>query len=643
MKLKWLSLLLFSPLFLPGQSGFLLESATAAGLQHLHAAPLSMGAGAAFFDYNNDYYEDLYLTGGKLADHLFRNNGDGTFTDVTIPARITHPDDIMTHGVVTGDLDNDGFRDILITVSRYNAPQDRQPILYRNQGDGTFERLYNIPFSPPVDDQDSFTATLGDVNLDGLLDIYICNWVDQAELLFDSLTRKVQGFAHRGGPNRLYLNNGNMTFTEVAKSYGVADRGCSLAAVFSDYDNDRDPDLLVVNDFGMWDRPDGLYRNNYPQMGFSDESAASGFATALYGMGIGVGDYDRDGDLDYYKTSIGSAVLLQNQNDGTFREVAAIAGVADTYVGGQAPWVSAHWGAGFADLDQDGWLDLVVAKGRIGSEDLFPSPDAMPDQIWHNLGDGTFADAAHWLQPPNLQPAHGLAYADYDNDGDLDLLFANAQEKLQYPEPGRPLLYKNQGSAEGNWLKVKTVGTINNRDGFGAQLLIFVNGVSWRHEIGGGGQGHLSQHSSVAHFGLGTAAMVDSLRVLWPGHLSPDQVFYNIPANQYLEITEAELFFRVIQPGGTNAADDVAADPMALRLFPNPATQSVSVRLNKAAAGAATLHLYDPYGQLLKIENLLRIGPALYTDLDVNHLPSGLYLLTVRSGKRHWCQKLVIR
>ena len=641
MKLFLSFVFLLLPLFSFTQVHGFQESSQSALLLHEHFSPGGMGGGVAFFDYNNDYYEDIYLIGGKLSDQLFKNNGDGTFENVTVEAGINHPYYIFTNGVVTGDLDNDGFRDIIITVTKYNDPIDQHPILYRNNGDGTFANLTwgNQAFSIPVEDKYNFSATLGDVNLDGFLDLYICNWIEEQGLILDSVTNELVELIAKGGPNRLYINNGDLTFSEAAIQYGVEENGCSLAAVFSDYDKDRDLDLLITNDFGMWDRPDALYQNDYPNVLFKDESAPSGFNSELYGMGIGVGDYDRDGDLDYYKTSIGTAVLMQNQNDGTFFEVAEIAGVEDTYVNGKPPHLSIHWGAGFMDIDNDALLDLAVARGRVGADFLWPSLDSMPDKLWRNLGDGTFADVSDWFDIPNYQQAHGLAYADYDNDGDMDLVFANSTVNPENKVNSTPALYQNMLSGGGNWLKVKTVGTINNRDGFGTHLTIHVNGVSWLHEISGGGQGHLSQHSSVAHFGLGPAEIIDSLVVSWPGNLSPVQVFYDLPANHYIEITEGVDTYEVIQ-GQTTDVRNPAKTAAPLRIFPNPTRQDrITIHLPNDFSGTGQLRLFTSTGQLVR-EMAVR---DVMHQLEVSDLSPGIYLLEVRNEQGIWREQMVVQ
>lgn len=638
MKNSILFIILFLSVHIIAQNTGFQQVTQSAQLQHLYQSPGVMGGGVAAFDYNNDHLEDIFLTGGDLPDQLFRNNGDGTFSNVTEAAGIPFPFS-RTTGVITGDLNNNGFRDIILTTV------EEHTLLYQNNGDGTFtditwdSGIYSA-WDNGTDEGRGFSASLGDINLDGFLDVYVCNWVESGSFITDPVTNEVVGFSYHGASNRLYLNNGDMTFTEVCDEYDAIEMGCSLASVFSDYDNDRDMDILVANDFGLWDRPDALYTNDFPNEAFIDQSESSGFNTKLYGMGIGVGDYDRDGDLDYYKTSIGAAAFMQNQGDGTFQEVAESAGIDDTYVQGEAPYLSVHWGAGFADFDHDGWLDLAVAKGRVGFPNLFPSLDSMPDQLWRNRGDGTFEDISDWFDLPNYQLARGLAFIDYDNDGDIDLLFANSDSTFQNTQgAGSPVLYQNILSEGGNWLKVKTQGTVNNRDGLGTHLTIHVNGVSWLHEIGSGGQGHSSQHSSVAHFGLGAATEIDSLVVSWPGNLTPLQVFYDIPANHYIKIIEGTDDWEIINSLPV-AVHDLEESPIRTSLFPNPNRGEFNYSIENPLRAPLSISLYHSNGHMIWKSELINDAASWQKEFHLQQ--NGIFFMRVQVGKQITYERIVV-
>ncbi|MEM7037237.1 MAG: VCBS repeat-containing protein, partial [Bacteroidota bacterium] len=245
--------LLWSPLF----SQSFTEVAPTAGIQHVARNNAQMGTGLAWFDYDADGDEDLYAVGGLAGSALYRNNGDGTFTDVTAGSGIVVPDSNFTQGVVTGDIDNDGYRDIYISTL-WNLPN----YLFHNNGDGTFT---NITMSSGIGADSLWvsSAAFGDFNLDGLLDLYTGGYVWFPALTYDS-GGVPNGYAHRCMPNQLYLNNGNLTFTDVAGTYMVGDTGCALSVVFTDFDRDHDQDIFIANDFGEWVYPNGLYENSDP-------------------------------------------------------------------------------------------------------------------------------------------------------------------------------------------------------------------------------------------------------------------------------------------------------------------------------------------------------------------------------------------
>jgi hypothetical protein len=632
--------LIFSLIKSQAQGIIFTQQTESAGIEHRYLGQGLMGSGVAIFDANKDLLEDIFLTSGLGQDRLYINNGDGTFRNATEESGIRKPSSVISMGVVTGDLNNDGYREILVTTFEAGC------LLYANNGDGTFTDItetsgIQLVGSGEKEDQQSFSATLGDVNLDGLLDIYVVNWIDEQGYLYDD-DGNLSGFSHRGGKNRLFLNRGNLKFQEVGQAYGVADSGTSLAATFSDFDQDRDLDLLVANDFGQWVRPNALYRNDYPQPGFSDISEESGFNAAIYGMGMGVADYDHDGDLDYYSTNIGRNVLLQNQGNRTFRDVTTEAGVEDAFIYDQPPLLSVGWGNGFPDLDLDTYPDLVVATGRVGSPVLFPSTDSMADKAYRNLGDGTFEDISIESNFLHYGLSRGLAYGDYDMDGDVDIIITHVQH-VRLGIQANPVLFRNDQQTGNHWLKIKLEGTRNNRDAMGAQLEIHVDGSSWIHEISSGGQAYNSQHSSIAHLGLGKATALDSLIVRWPGKLSPDQVFYQIPADQFILIQEGQTGYQpLLQNSGVN--NQVGA----IRNFsftPNPANNYLLIEWEQTTASSVRIELFNQVGQrmVLLADETFRQGIHHQQWSIPQGVTSGLYFLNVVSDKERHVKKVVIQ
>jgi hypothetical protein len=300
-----------------------------------------------------------------------------------------------------------------------------------------------------------------------------------------------------------------------------------LAVGFFDYDDDGRPDLYVVNDMGKFVLPNCLFHNEGGEGGwrFSEIAARAGADAALFGMGLAVGDYDGDGRLDMYVTNMGNNVLFRNRGDGAFEERTNRAGVARGTVGGQD---SVGWGTAFLDFDNDGQLDLYFVAGSV-----YPMPPVngqyrpdQPNALLQNRGDGTFRDVSKPTRTDHTGIARGLAVADIDGDGFLDLLVAN------YDQP--PALLKNSGNAN-RWLQVRLVGTKSNRDGIGALLTLGAGGREQTRAVLSG-TSFLSQHSLVAHFGLGQLERADWLTVRWPS--GTVQTLRDLPANQVLTVVE---------------------------------------------------------------------------------------------------------
>jgi len=505
-----------------------------AGIDHLMFGP--MGGGAAVLDYNNDGHEDVYVIGGLSGDKLLKNNGDGTFSEINMGlSGLSAVLDKYTIGVAAGDINNDGNRDLFVTTWGFfsNPSVFASNQLFRNNGNGTFTNITNSS-GISGDKTWSFSATFGDFNLDGYLDIYVGNYVDSTVILRDSLGISI-GYANTCFPNYLYLNNGDETFTEVGSSLGMDNTGCALATAFTDYDADQDIDLYVANDFGEWVVPNVLYRNNHPQPNFADVSVSSGANAGMYGMGIGVGDYDEDGDFDYYVTNVGRNVLFQNNGDGTFSDVADSAGVANTWVV-QDSLNTTGWGANFFDYDHDTYLDLFVSNGWIGTPDFIPTHSFDPNKFYENNRDGTFTDISTSAGVADTSISRGSVIFDYDNDGDMDLLVMNVDYYGGIGDTLEPkvTLLRND-AANGNWLKVKVQGVVNARDGFGTRARAVVDGRSFIREVGGG-SGHASQNSSIMHFGLAIYSEFDTLEILWLG--GGRQVFTCVSANQLFQVIE---------------------------------------------------------------------------------------------------------
>jgi len=520
-----LLLLLFSILLpYPTFTQSFTDISSAAGITAYHSNPQLMGGGVAVFDYDNDGFEDIYMTGGLELDKLYKNNGNGTFTDVLLTAGLFNLAFELTSGVVTGDIDNDGDRDLFVT-SYVPAVGN---FLYLNNGNGTFTEITS---SAGITHQAwSLAASMGDYNLDGYLDIYVGNYVETPGGLYDG--DSLVGFSHDCFANFLYLNNGDNTFTEVGDLVSVADTGCALATTFTDFDMDRDMDIYIANDFGEWIVPNQMYQNNAPTNSFDNVSTWTSLDIGLFGMGIAAGDYDEDGDWDYYISNLGDNALLERRECNTFADVAAERGVLNGFIGNERV---TGWGTSFLDYDNDTDLDLCVVNGFIQAASFIKTVRFDPNKLYENDGSGNFTDVSTVAGVDDDRIGRGLATLDYDNDGDLDFLVSNVDSNNFNLSNAYLTLYRNNNTS-GNWLKVKLQGVNANRDALGAQVRVVAGGRSFMREVDSGGGSHQCQHSSILHFGLGTYTFVDSVIVSWPGGC--EQVMTLQPVNQLLNITE---------------------------------------------------------------------------------------------------------
>jgi hypothetical protein len=496
------------------------------------------GNGAAFFDYDNDGDMDVLITNGSTLKRYaaggdpvaaLYENVDGRFRDRTAEARLGKKG--WASGVCVADYDNDGHSDFYVTAYGPN-------LLFRNNGDGTFEERAGA--AGTADKRWGTNCAFGDYDRDGDVDLYVANY-----LTFDEATiarRGAEQCVYMGtlrvfcGPKGLvgeadvlYRNNGDGTFTDVTAKAGINDPGYyGFGVVFSDFDNDGWPDIYVAND----SVPNLLFRNKrdetFEEVGLISGTSLNLFGKAQAGMGVAVGDYDGNGYFDIYVTNFAedTNTLYRNLGAMLFSDVTAESGAA------RASRPNLGWGTGFADYDNDGWLDLFVANGHV-----YPEVDRLkevsrylqPKEIYRNLGDGRFAEVAASLGGDLTmpRPARGAAFGDYDNDGDVDVLVINANS--------RPSLYRNDGGNRNSWIGFRVVGASGNRDAIGARIEIETGGRTRVGEVRSGGS-YLSHNDMRVHFGLGSAARVDRIRVRWPN--GKTETFGGMDAGRYVTIRE---------------------------------------------------------------------------------------------------------
>ena len=512
------------------------EVSEQSGLLHVFKHFGLMGGGVVVADFNTDGFDDVYLNGGQSGDKLFLNNGNATFTDVSGAAGLGVFDSVYSFGACAGDIDNDGDQDLFITTwGPASAPFDiKLPnILLLNNGDGTFSDI--SAQAGIVQAANSTSASFGDINRDGYLDIYVANYVDSMIFLYDT-AGTIIGYDPESSLNFLYVNNGDNTFIETASQTGSSNFGCGLAASFSDFDNDRDPDIIVANDFGEWtNNGNALLENLYPADTFENISQTSGMNAEMYGMGIATGDYDNDGDLDYYITNIGKNILHRNNGDGTFTDVTDLANVGNEWVITDSLRTTG-WGANFLDYDADGDLDLYVSNGWVNAL-IPPTAELDFNKLYENQGNGQFADVSLSMGIDSTFSHRGSALIDFDNDGDMDLI--SVANHFKWPvnsvDTARVRLYRNDNANSSSWLEVKLKGQCSNRDGIGARLIAEGGSRSFIREMDGGSS-HASRNTLTIHFGLDTIAELDTLWVLWPSGYR--QFSTNIAVNQIIEIEE---------------------------------------------------------------------------------------------------------
>ena len=506
---------------------------------------IPLGAGVVVFDYNGDGRQDIYVAStpdiGDLveetdgANALYRNNGDGTFTDVAARAGVSELPD-KTNGGCAADYDNDGDQDLFVT----NWGSSK---LFSNNGAGAFVDVTEpAGLTDPDISYRSMGCAWGDYDRDGWLDFVLVRHMAEDDLEAFNL----RFYAHAVRPIGLFHNNGDGTFTQVTELLGEAGApgnsegeygnlwGAGFQPSWVDFDNDGDADLYVVNDFGKDIQPNVLWRNDGPgkdgNWRFEDISQLSGANAAMFGMGLAVGDYDRDGNFDLYVTNIEDNILLRNNGDGnTFTEVAAAAGAGKGVLRRQQ---RVSWGTVFFDYDNDGWEDLYVASGFLDTEP-YRNHREQPNLLLRNTGEAKFADMSSVSGADDRGVGRGVAYADFDNDGCLDLYLANMGLLGGAPQPAK--LFRNSCAWGKNWLTIKTVGTVSNRDGIGARITVTTDGRAQIREIAAGSS-NKGQNMLPAHFGLGAADRVDVLEIRWPSGIV--QRLVDVSSNQQLTVTE---------------------------------------------------------------------------------------------------------
>jgi len=497
----------------------------------------TMGSGCGWIDYNQDGLPDLYLVNGAatrvyaprhpLRSALYGNNGDGTFTDVTLKAGVG-AEGLFGMGVAVGDYDNDGFPDLL--VLGYG-----RCILYHNNGDGTFT---DVTSRAGVQNAGRWASSAAwfDFDNDGKLDLVIANYVDwspERNFYCGDTGPGMRSYCHpddfHGEPPSLYRNNGDGTFTDVSKSSGVGLKGGNgLGVVTFDYDNDGWQDIFIANDH----MPNFLFHNNrdgtFREVGYVAGVAVSADGQFEAGMGTDAADTTGSGRLDLIVGHLDMqlARVYQNMGDQTFEDATLRSKLS------YSTYHMSTFGTRFMDYDNDGWSDLFMANGHVlDNIERYHSDTkyAEPKMMFRNTGHGVFENVSNDLGPDFQLPrvSRGAAIGDFDNDGDLDILVNNLG--------GAPQLLRNDGGNANHWLEILLIGTKSNRDGVGARVKVSAGNLVL-YDQRKGGMSYQSAQDPRLHFGLGQNSSIDSIEIAWPSGMNTK--LSNIKADQILAIKE---------------------------------------------------------------------------------------------------------
>jgi hypothetical protein len=517
------------------------------------------GCGIAFYDYDHDGWLDIFIVNGSRLEgfpagseptsHLFRNNRDGTFTDVTARAGLIHSG--WGQGVCVGDYDNDGWDDLFVTYYGKN-------VLYHNNGDGTFTDVSQKAGVAGKSTHWNTGCAFFDYDRDGHLDVFVANYIDldlatapvpeSGPCLYKGVMVACGPPGLQGGKNILYHNNGDGTFTDVSEAAGIFRTSSTydLGVLTADFDNDGWPDIYVANDSSA----SALYHNKKNGT-FEDIAMESGCALSpdgkpQAGMGVSAADYDLDGNLDLLKTNFAGETpsLYHNLGDGTFEDVTFPAGL-----GSHTQFLG--WGCGFFDFDNDGWPDILICNGHVYPEvEQLKTEAGYPQRklLYRNLRNGRFEDvslqAGSGISDP--VPARGCAFGDFDNDGNIDVVVNTVND---YPQ-----LLRCSSTLGNNWIKIRAIGAKSNRSGIGARVTCVTHlpGETKPHrqidEVRSGGS-YISQNDLRIHFGLGKVGKVEELEIRWPsGHVD---TLKDVKANQLIFVKEGEGILRTMQfPAG---------------------------------------------------------------------------------------------
>jgi len=500
--------------------------------------PETMAGGVAVFDYNGDGHPDIFFANGadlatlkkssdKYSDRLFRNDGNGVFTDVTAEAGLKgHGFDV---GVAAGDYDNDGHPDLFVTGVHGNT-------LYHNNGNGTFTDVtkkagLDNSVDPEYGPLWAVAAAWVDVNNDGLLDLFVVNylqwtWSDKPLCTINNVAEYCHPRYYKGLPDQLFLNQGDGTFKDVSKQWGLREHiGKGMGVGVADYDLDARPDLFVTNDAGYSFLFHNL-GNKFEELAFQANAALPEEGAFISGMGLDFRDFDNDGypDIAYVALNRQTFPLFRNTGKGDFTEVTASTNMTSESLS------MSGFGPALYDFDNDGWKDLFVSRGHVSATHPPGAEVKQPNTVFRNLGTSGKWEALTeqaGFAPSTAARHRGCALGDFDNDGRIDVVVTSMDANAE--------LWMNRSPSSGHWINIALQGTKSNRDGIGARIKVVTKaGTQYNHQTSS--VCYASSTLGPVHFGLGSESQALKIEITWPSGIV--QSLENLPADRMLKVTE---------------------------------------------------------------------------------------------------------